>query len=115
VRGRVVDELDGYRGRIEVQPQAVLVVAEISESADGHHRHIPLAAWVAAAAGAGVEQQVGASPGAGVAGLGNETQDDIGFVGVLHGDQQAGGAAVGARLRGDEPAEDARPLTGRRA
>jgi hypothetical protein len=82
--GGVVDELEWYRGRIEVQPRAVLVVVEISESGDGDHRHIAVSARVAAAAGTGVEQQVGASAGAGVAGLGNETQDDIGAVGILH-------------------------------
>jgi len=61
----------------------------------GHHRHIP-AVGVAAAAGAGVKQEVGASPGADVAGLGQKPQDYSGVARVLHGDQLPGNAAVGA-------------------
>src|SRR5690242_11768431 len=73
--GGIVEELERHRGRIEVQPQAVLVVAEIGPAGDRHHRHIP-AVGVADAAGAGVKQEVGASPGADVAGLGQKPQDD---------------------------------------
>ena len=92
--GGIVEELDRHR-RIEVQPQAMLVVAEIGQGGDRHHRHIP-AVGVAAAAGAGVKQEVGASPGADVAGLGQKPQDDSGVARVLHGDQLPGNAAVGA-------------------
>ena len=63
--GGIVEELDRYRGRFALQPQAMLVVTELGESADRHHRHI-LAVGVAAAGGAGVEQKVGAAADAGV-------------------------------------------------